>query len=117
MLVTWGAAFWTVLLTGLVWAACQQGPIVLVADRFGVSRSWSSPRMSAVLRSPSALASASRSCWFSLCRVRMRAVAASRRRSKDASDARCLSGIVAGDRVGPWRSRSRSISARRSSWV
>jgi hypothetical protein len=26
----------------LVWAICQPGPIVLVVDRFGVSRSWSS---------------------------------------------------------------------------
>jgi hypothetical protein len=58
MILTCCGASWTVLVTGLVWAVFQQGPFVLVADPFGVSWSWSLPRMSVVLRSPSALAPA-----------------------------------------------------------
>ena len=50
-------------------------------------------------------------------RARMRVVAASRRRSRDAVVARCRSGICGAPGACCWRVRSRSICLRRSSWA
>ena len=67
--------------------------------------------------SPSARSSASRSCRFSDSRTRMRAVAASRRRSSEAGVARCRSGTSGDAWARCCRVRSRSIWPRRSSWA
>ena len=81
---------------------------------FGVSRCglWEG----AVRRSPRASARAWRSRLLSVSRSRMRCVATSTRRSREASEERWRSG-TSRPAVGRGRSRSRSISARRSGWL
>jgi hypothetical protein len=74
-------------------------------------------RIAAARCSPSARYRASRSCRFSDSRVRMRAVAASSRRSSEAVVARWRSGTGGDDAAGFCRVRSRSICPRRSSWA
>jgi len=74
-------------------------------------------RIAAALCSPSARSSASRSWRFSDSRPRMRAVAASRRRSSEAGVARCRSGTGGDDGACCCRVRSRPICSRRSSWA
>jgi hypothetical protein len=74
-------------------------------------------RIAAARCSPSARSSASRSCRFSDSRTRMRAVAASRRRSSEAGVARCRSGTSGDAWARCCRVRSRAIWPRRSSWA
>jgi hypothetical protein len=74
-------------------------------------------RIAAARCSPSAHSSASRSCRFSDSRTRMRAVAASRRRSSEAGVARCRSGTSGDAWARCCRVRSRAIWPRRSSWA
>jgi hypothetical protein len=66
-------------------------------------------RIAAARCSPSARSSASRSCRFSDSRTRMRAVAASRRRSSEAGVARCRSGTSGDAWARCCRVRSRAI--------
>ena len=93
----------------------QHGPMIFGELFFGVSRPSLWPRMWAARRSPSARASASRSCWLSASSSRMRPAAASRRRSSEESEARCRWGGTGAEGAAGFRRRSRSISARRSS--
>ncbi len=74
-------------------------------------------RIAAARCSPSARSSASRSCRFSDSRTRMRAVAASRRRSSEACVACCRSGTSGDAWARCCLVRSRSIWPRRSSWA
>jgi len=74
-------------------------------------------RIAVALCSPSARSSASRSWRFSDSRTRMRAVAASRRRSSEAGVARCRPGTGGDDGACCCRVRSRPICSRRSSWA
>jgi hypothetical protein len=74
-------------------------------------------RIASALCSPSARSSASRSWRFSDSRPRMRAVAASRRRSSEAGVARCRSGTGGDDGACCCRVRSRPICSRRSFWA
>ncbi len=99
--------------------AGQHGPVSFGTCFSGVSRSRRgvAPRIAEVRRSPSAWASASRSSRLSCSSCRIRSVAASRRRSREVSEARCRSGGTALEGGGWWRSRSRSTSRRRSAWA
>ena len=99
---------------GVDGTAFQQGPMSFGEFPFGVSRVVVLPSTSAVRRSPRARARALRSCWLSVSRWRMRAVAASRRRSSEGSEARCRRGGISAGGAAGCRWRSRSTSARRS---
>jgi hypothetical protein len=66
----------------------------MIGADFFIGVSCVSPRTVVARRSPSARASAARSCWFSASRCLMRSAADSRRRSSEASEARCRSGTL-----------------------
>ncbi len=84
----------------------------------GVSRpagcAWRTP---AARCSPIAWARACRSCWLSASRWRIRAVAASSRRCREAAEARCWLGMGGDAGVSRCRWRRRSIWARTSVWA
>jgi len=101
---------------GAALGPAQHGPMSFEVFFFGVSRAPAGPWAFAARCSPRVRATVSRSCRLSSSSRRMRSVAASRRRSSEASEARCLSGTARVVDGRGWRARSRSISARRSCW-
>jgi len=97
---------------------CRHGVVISGSGGPGVSRpAGLVPRMLLARCSPRARARASRSCWLSSSRWRMRAVAASRRRSRDAPEARCWLGTRGDDGVSRCRCLRCSICGRRSAWA
>jgi transposase-like protein len=95
-------------------AAVQHGHVALESRGVGVSRRGS--RVLMARRSPRASARAPRSRVLSVSSSRMRWVATSTRRSREASEDRWRSGTRR-SAAGCGRSRSRSTSARRSGWL
>jgi hypothetical protein len=98
-------------------ARIQHGPRILDCGVPGVSRRDGGPVILAWRCSPSAVARASRSSRLSCSRRRMRSVAASSRRSREASDARCRCGTCGAPLVDRRRLRRCSISVRRSAFA
>jgi Transposase DDE domain group 1 len=111
------SASWTVSSTWWRAAEIQHGPRMFGGVRPGVSRRVLGWRMRACRCSPRAAARDSRSSRLSCSSRRMRSVAASSRRSSEASEARWRCGTVGVDAAGWRRWRSRWISARMSGWV
>jgi len=98
------------------WAGFQEH-VTCEIPFVGVSRRAGWPVMSASRFCPSARSSAALSSRLSCSSRRIRSVAASSRRSSEASEACCRCGVVAGSvRVGV-RCRSRLMFARRSGWA
>jgi hypothetical protein len=102
------------IVDGVCDAAVQHGRVALETRGVGVSRRGSRALMAR--RSPRASARAPRSWVLSVSSSRMRCVATSTRRSREASEHRWRSG-TRWPAAGCGRSRSRSTSARRSGWL